>query len=246
MKSLIVKNRGRRVASEAAVVVIARSVARAMYVVVLALSCLALTQAVARAQAGGAVEAGVVKVSSADALRQLTNRDPLVRKRGAEELARMADAEQRRMVEGYRLQEKDGRVRVALDWALYRMGKSEALYSVVRALDSSRFDQASVYLTELETPAPLYVFLERTNGNTQIKLLQVLAYSGDAETLERIKPLASSPDPLVVEAARQAADDISKRLAETPAAAPADPARPRQTGTTDADDEPRADETSPE
>ncbi|HEX8473816.1 MAG TPA: hypothetical protein VF666_07260 [Pyrinomonadaceae bacterium] len=225
------------------------AVGRLVMIVAAACLCLALTEAATRAQtsdAKGEGTMGVVMVttSSADAVRQLTSRDALVRKRAAEDLARMADTEQRRLVEGYRLQEKDGRVRVALDWALYRMGKAEALYNLVRALDSSRFDQASVYLGELETPEPLYIFLERTNGNTQIKLLQVLAHMGDAATLARIKPLADSLDPLIAQAAREAAHDITTRLAETPPATPATPARPRQTRNRDEDE--HAEETSPQ
>ena len=87
-----------------------------------------------------------------EAAKQLTDRDPLIRQHGAEELAHAAAPEWRHLVEGYRLQEKNARVRLALDWALYRMGKDEALYAVVRALDTGRADQAAGYLASLETP----------------------------------------------------------------------------------------------
>lgn len=240
MKNFITTRRGEGVRLEPFVP------ARAVFVVALTVLCLAGMRSVSRAQpTATTMQTGAVTVqtsSADDAVRQLTSRDALVRKRAAEELARMADTERRRIVEGYRLQEKDGRVRVALDWALYRMGKNEALYNVVRALESSRSDQASVYLSELESPAPLYVFLERANGHTQIKLLEVLAYSGDAETLERIKPLAASLDPLIVEAAKKAADEISRRLAEAPSPAPA-PARQRRSDDDNDNDTPE--ETSP-
>lgn len=169
--------------------------------------------------------------SSSSLVRQLTSRDPLVRKRAAEDLAHMAATEQRRLVEGYRAQERDGRVRVALDWALYRMGKREALFQLVRALDSSRSDQAIIYLSHLETPEPLYLFLEHANGRTQAKLLQVLGYIGDASTLERIKPFAASIDPLIAEAAKTAEQEITTRLSEKKN--DATPARERQRGKTD-------------
>lgn len=240
MKSFISMRRDERVA------VVRVAPARIVFAVAVAVLCFAGMRSVSRAQASGTMPNGAVTVQTSgadDPVRQLTSRDASVRKRAAEELARMADTERRRIVEGYRLQEKDGRVRVALDWALYRMGKNEALYNVVRALESSRWsDQASVYLSELESPAPLYVFLERANGQTQIKLLQVLAYSGDADTLERIKPFAASLDPLVAQAAKNAADDISKRLAETPSSTPA-PARPRRSGSEEDESEPE--DTSP-
>jgi HEAT repeat protein len=145
-------------------------------------------------------------------MRQLTDRDALVRQRAAEELARLADAKQRKLVEGYRLQEKHPRVRLALDWALYRMGKPDALYTVVRDLDSTRYNQSEAYLAELETPEPLYNLLPRTNGNTQIKLLEALARTGNAGTLEIVRPYAESPDFKIADAARFATREITRRL----------------------------------
>lgn len=165
-----------------------------------------------------------VRLDSSVVVRKLTSRDALERQRAAEELAHLAAVEQRRLVEGYRMQEKNERVRVALDWALYRMGKRDALYQLVRALDTGRADQAQVYLSGLEGPDALYIFLERVNGNTQIQLLQVLAHIGDAQTLERIQPLTRSLDPKIADAARAATSDITQRLADAPAA----PANPRQ------------------
>ena len=149
-------------------------------------------------------------------MRQLTDRDPLVRQRAAEGLARLAATGQRKLVEGYRLQEKHVRVRLALDWALYRMGKEDALYRVVRDLDSTRFNQSEAYLADLETPEPLYKILPRVNGNTQIKLLETLARAGNAGTLEIVEPYASSPDPKIANAARFAQREINRRLSAPP------------------------------
>ena len=172
--------------------------------------------------------------ASAAAARQLGSRDPAARQRAAEELAAIGATNQRRLLEGYRLQEKNARVRLALDWALYRTGKSAALFELVRALDSSRAAQSRAYLSALETPEPLYLFLERANGVTQAELLRVLAKVGDAGTLDRLKPYAESYDPKIAEAARLAADEISRRLGQPQ---PADTAtRPRQVGT--GEDEP--------
>jgi len=145
-------------------------------------------------------------------MRRLTDRDAFVRQRAAEELARLAAVPQRKLVEGYRLQEKNARVRLALDWALYRMGKSEALYTVVRDLTSVRYNQSEAYLAELETPEPLYAILPRVNGNTQIKLLEALARAGDADTLQVVEPYATSPDPKIADAARFATREITRRL----------------------------------
>ena len=74
----------------------------------------------------------------AEFAKQLGSTDPHVRQRSAEALARLAATDQRKLVEGYRLQEQNKEVKLALDWALYRMGRSEALYRIVDELDSGR------------------------------------------------------------------------------------------------------------
>jgi HEAT repeat protein len=181
--------------------------------------CLALLLIVSIAEgvrAQSDEDEGNVQATSEAAQKQLGSRDPLVRQHAAEELARLAATTNRKLLEGYRLQEKNARVKLALDWALYRIGKTEALFSIVQALDSSRANQASSYLTTLETPEPLYLFLERVNGNTQVKLLEVLGKIGDAGTIDRIKPLSNSFDPKIVEAAQQGTREIESRLGQTP------------------------------
>ena len=173
--------------------------------------------------------AGAAPFDSASVARRLSSRNPLERREAAEALARAASAEHRRLAEGYRAQEKDARARVALDWALYRMGKTEALFPLVDALDSKKTaEQAVSYLRQMETPEPLYVFLGRVNGNTQIRLLEVLASVGDAATLERVKPYADSLDPGIADAAKFAEREIGIRLEETPAV---EPKRSRRVGT---------------
>lgn len=175
-------------------------------------------------------------LDSATVARKLSSRNPLERRELAEALARAASAEHRRLTEGYRAQEKDARVRVALDWALYRMGKNEALFGVVDAVDSKKTaEQAVGYLKQIESPEPLYVFLGRVNGNTLIRVLEVLASVGDHATLERIKPYAESPDPGIADAAKFAEQEINLRLQEPPAA---EPKRQRKVGSTSGEGQP--------
>jgi len=163
----------------------------------------------------------------ADFAKQLGSTDPLVRQRSAEALARLAATDQRKLVEGYQLQETNREVRLALDWALYRMGRSEALYRVVNDLDSSRQEQAVGYLSEFESPDVLYPFLKRANNAPRLNggLLKTLARIGDAQTLDLIKPFLESHQPYVAEAAEIAHDEIEKRLSEP--AATSTRARPR-------------------
>ena len=162
----------------------------------------------------------------AEFAKQLGSTDALVRQRSAEALARLAATDQRKLVEGYQLQESNKEVRLALDWALYRMGRSEALYRLVDELDSGRHDQAIRYLSELESPELLYPFLKRSNNARRINagLLKALARIGDAQTLDLIKPFRESHQPYVAEAAEVAHDEIEKRLGEP---VPAVRTRPR-------------------
>src|ERR1051325_8562124 len=127
-------------------------------------------------------------------VKQLNNPDAHVRLRSAEALARLAAADQIKLVEGYRLQEKNKDVRLALDWALYRMGRAEALYRIVGELDSGRQNQAVGYLSELESPDVLYPFLKRTNNEPRINpgLLKARARIGDPQPLDLIKPFRES------------------------------------------------------
>src|SRR5258705_5345648 len=148
--------------------------------------------------------------------QKLGNVEPLVRQRSAEALARLAAVDQKKLVEGYQLQEKNKEVRLALDWALYRMGKSEALFRVVNELGSSRQEQAIGYRAELESPDLLYPFLKKENNPAKLNagLLKALARIGDSQTLELIKPYRESLQPSVAEAAEIASDEIEKRLGQ--------------------------------
>ena len=160
--------------------------------------------------------------------KQLGSTDAHVRQRSAEAIARLAATDQLKLVEGYQLQEKNKEVKLALDWALYRMGRDEALYRIVNELDSGRQDQAIGYLSELESPDVLYPFLKRAKNAPRINagLLKALARTGDAQTLDLIKPFLESHQPYVAEAAEIAHDEIEKRLSQT-TGVPETRARPR-------------------
>ena len=179
------------------------------------------------AQTGQTVDIDGVDARSnpAEFAKQLNSADANLRRRSAEALARLAATDQRKLVEGYQLQEKNKEVRLALDWALYRMGQTEALYRVVHELDSGRQDQAIGYLSELESPDLLYPFLKKTKNPPRVNagLLKALARIGDAQTLDLVKPFRESHQPYVAEAAEIAHDEIEKRLAEPAASTRARP-----------------------
>jgi HEAT repeat protein len=182
-------------------------------------------QVAARAQTSP-IDGVDARTDTSELAKQLASPDPLVRQRSAEALARLAATDQRKLVEGYQLQEKNKEVRLALDWALYRMGRSETLYRIVHELDSGRQAQVIGYLSELESPQELYPFLKKQNNPPRVTagLLKALARIGDSETLALIKPYRESTQPFVAEAAEIAHDEIEKRLNE---GTPTTSARPR-------------------
>ena len=156
------------------------------------------------------------RANTTDLARQLGNADPLVRQKSAEALARLAATDQKKIVEGYQLQEKNKEVRLALDWALYRMGHSEALFRIVKELDSGRQVQAVGYLSQLDSPELLYPYLQKSNNPSRLNagLMKALARIGNSETLEMIKPYRESLQPKVAEAAEAACDEIEKRMGQ--------------------------------
>ena len=168
------------------------------------------------AAAQSSVDGVDARANTADLATKLGSPDPLVRQRSAEALARLASTDQRKIVEGYQLQEKNKEVRLALDWAMYRMGRSEALFRIVRELDSGRQQQAIGYLSELESPEMLYPYLKKDNNAPRINagILKALGKIGNSETLQVIEPYRESLQAYVAEAAETAHDEIEKRLGQ--------------------------------
>jgi len=184
--------------------------------VTLAIFIACFSTVVVRAQQQTPIDGIDARANAAELAKQLSDADPNVRQRSAEALARLAAADQSKLVEGYYLQEKNKEVRLALDWALYRFGKTEPLFRIVHELDSGRQLQAIGYLSQLESPAALYPFLkkEKNPARVSVGLLKALAQIGNAQTLDVIKPYLESVQPYVAEAAESATDEINKRLSE--------------------------------
>ena len=171
----------------------------------------------AQAQSQSPIDGIDARANATEIAKQLGSADPHVRQTSAEGLAQLAAVDQKKLVEGYYLQEKNKEVRLAMEWALFRMGKNEALFRIVQDLDSGRQQQAVGYLAQLDSPDLLYPFLKKQNNRSRVNagLLKVLGRMGNAETLEVIKPYLESLQPHVAEAAENATDEITKRLGET-------------------------------
>ena len=183
-------------------------------IITLAIVFISSVATAAFAQTQAPIDGIDARTNTAELAKQLSNADPNVRQRSAEALARLAAADQTKLVEGYYLQEKKKEVRLAMDWALYRFGKPQSLFRIVHDLDSGRQEQAIGYLSQLESPDVLYPLLKKSNNAPRVNvgLLKALAAIGNTQTLEVIKPYLDSVQPYVAEAAESATDEINKRL----------------------------------
>jgi HEAT repeat protein len=166
------------------------------------------------------------RTDTATLARLLGSADPLQRQRAAEALAQLAALDQKKLVEGYYLQEKNKSVRLALEWALYRIGKDDVFFRIVRDLDSGRHDQAVGYISQVNTPDLLYPFLHREDNKPKITvgLIEALERLGDGQTVEQLEKYRDSLAPGVAAAAEKAIDSIKSRTTES---VPRTPSRPR-------------------
>ena len=201
---------------------IPKSITRAVWLVATLVAFAATSLAQGQTQPIDGIDA---RADTAALGRQLGDSDPLVRQRAAEALARLAATDQKKLIEGYYLQEKNKQVRLALEWALYRTGKNETLFRIVRDLDSGRHDQALAYLTQVDSPGVLYPFLKRQDNKARVTvgLLEALAQIGNADSRQQIEPFRDSLAPGVATAAEKALQDLDARLGQPTATKPTRP-----------------------
>ncbi len=123
-----------------------------------------------------------------------------------EGIARTADPSQKSAISAARLIEKSAIVRAAQAFALLRIGESEYLDELIRALDKSATrDLAKEYL--LETPAAerQSLFAPRTiSPAARAELAEVLGRMGDPNAMPRLQEMSRDTDGDVARAAERA------------------------------------------
>jgi HEAT repeat protein len=130
-----------------------------------------------------------------------------------EGIARTAAADSKSAISAARLVEKSSRVRTAQAFALLRIGESEYLDELVRALDRPMTrDLAREYLLETPPANRHALFAPRDAGaSARAELADILGRIGDPGALPRLQELANDSDGGVAKAAERAA----RRLAVT-------------------------------
>jgi HEAT repeat protein len=120
-----------------------------------------------------------------------------------EGIARTANAEQKSEISAARLIEKSAVVRTAQAFALLRIGESEFLDELIRALDkTSTRDLAKEYLLETKPVDRPALFTPRpVNSVTRAELADVLGRIGDPNALPWLQELSHDSDGDVAKAA---------------------------------------------
>jgi len=150
----------------------------------------------------------------------LESPDKLNRASAAEGLARAGDPKVLPDLEKAYAVEKDAEVKLALEFAMTALGKSDYLSDLVNELPSrTRGDVAQPYLIELTRISgflpKLYPYLQSPNASVRKRLCTVLMVGGDQTSLDQLDRLSHDPDSSVAAAALEAKSGLRARLAAT-------------------------------
>lgn len=144
------------------------------------------------------------------------NKDSDIRQYAAEGIARARDTSALGDLQKRLSVEKNGGVKLAIQFALTSIGQTQHLKILVNQLDSrSRGGVAQSYLIELarrkDLLAALYPYLNNKSATVRRRLCDVLMYSGDASSLPYVERLTHDNNSDVAAAASRAAQAIRSR-----------------------------------
>jgi len=145
-------------------------------------------------------------------LNALTDPRESYRLYAAEGLGRIGDTSYLAEVGRQYLREDSGKVKLALNYSLYNLGREEHLIELVENLDR---DQVYYYLLEMdagEVPK-LYPYLRESDHSIRMRLLDIVGLRGDPSALSIVQELAGSPNAELASAANLALRRIEGRSA---------------------------------
>lgn len=108
------------------------------------------------------------------------------------------------------LQEESSKVKLAMSFALYQLGREDHLIDLVGRLDK---DQAYYYLLELNSREiqELYPYLRSEKQAIRIRLLEIIGLRGDPSAVPIIQGMMTGSDPELVAAANLAMRRLQSR-----------------------------------
>jgi HEAT repeat protein len=151
-------------------------------------------------------------------LENLTDKNSERRQSAAEGLARIGDQKYSDQLSRLVLTEKDNDVKLAQQWALYKLGQRDQMRNIVPKLYSGQDDQAYAYLMETEQVADLHPYARSSNLEIRRKVIEILGRIGDKATIAELQPVATSSGAETADTATVAIKRIEWRLAGKPRA----------------------------
>ncbi len=151
-------------------------------------------------------------------LENLTDKSADRRQSAVEGLARIADPKYKEQLSRQLLIEKDGDVKLALHWAMYKLGDHDEIRFLVPKLDSRQSEQAYTYLLETEQVSDLYPYARSSQTEVRRKVIEILGRIGDRETIAELQPIATSSGVETANTATLAMKRIEWRIAGKPRA----------------------------
>jgi HEAT repeat protein len=151
-------------------------------------------------------------------VENMTDNDADRRQYAFEGLARIADPRYMDQISRLVLTEKNGDVKLAEQWALYRMGSLPNIQYIVRKLDTDQEEQARTYLLEANNAADLYPYVRSSSKEVRQKVIDILGRIGDAETVKELQPVAETSGVATANAATLAIKRIEWRMSGRPRA----------------------------
>ena len=132
------------------------------------------------------------------------------RSQGAEGLGRIGDQTDVNRVAAKYLREESDDVKLAMSYALFRLGREEHLVELV---DNVGKDQAYYYFLEMDSRQieQLYPYLQGAEDSSSLRLLEVVGLRAGVNALPVVEQMMQSPDPEVASAANLAARRIQGR-----------------------------------
>jgi len=131
------------------------------------------------------------------------------RRYAAEGIGRIGDKGQVSTMAPAYLREKDGEAKLAMSFALYRLGRDEHLLELAQG-----GDQGSSYLLELESSevSKLYPYLKSEKDAVKVRILNVIGLRGERTALPVVEELMSHKNADVVSAANLAVRRLRGRF----------------------------------
>ena len=147
--------------------------------------------------------------------KEKQNQDDALRLHAVEGLARLGNRDMVSEVSRDWLHESIPRIKTAMAYGLFRMGRREFLDEVVNSLGSSKTDEeAHMFLLELKADElpELYAEVKNNNVNVREGLAEVLGLIGDERALPVLQSLTRDGRGQIASLANQATRNINSRL----------------------------------